>query len=557
LKPLRKKLVIACLVLLGLLVAAVLAIPFLVDEETIRARVEESLSTMLERQVELGELSLGVGWRLRARAARLHIGPALMPGGDPAAELHAEDVRFRLAVLPLLQGKVNIRSLALDDGAVTQESQILLSGMSLRGSLTRDSDGVVQFDGRLAGRADFLAGAGLDAEFETSLAGDRLEIVRLDATLGPGLIHATGAWTGLVEGSLAAVLDISAEYGATIASGRVEIELPSEETVIRFDIESDYVDFDELARMAGVFEPETQAAEAVGLRPSRGIFPVAMAADAPTAEEAPAAPLRAEGTLSAGRGVFSGLEMTSIGTQVTLNNGDLRFRQTRFDLYGGSHKGTVTADTKSEDLPFVLNNRIENVDLDALVTAFSPESAGAILGTAALFLDLTGRGGDPTPEGTVQGTARIEITDGSLTGASLVAGISRALKVVGIAAPDGEITPFERLSAGFRLSDRIAVTDNLELRSPHLDLDGSGSFGLDGTLDFQLEARLSKEITSALIAKVGNLGSLVRNDRLQLPIELTGKLEDPKVGVDLNNLLKEEVKEKLRDKLKGFFNKKR
>jgi AsmA protein len=556
LKPLRKKLVIACLVLLGLLVGAALAIPFLVDEETIRGRVEESLSTMLERQVELGELSLGVGWRLRARAARLHIGPALVPGGDPAAELHAEDVRFRLALLPLLQGKVDIRSLALDDGAVTQESQTLLSGMSLRGRLTRESDGVVQFDGRLTGRADFLAGAGLDAEFETSLAGDRLEIVRLDATLGPGLIHATGAWTGLVEGSLAAVLDLTAEYGATVANGRVEIDLPAEETVIRFDVESDFVDFDELARMAGVFESETKAAEAVGLRHSRGIFPVAMAADPPTAD-APAAPLRAEGTLSAGRGLFSGLEMTSIGTEVTLNNGDLRFRQTRFDLYGGSHKGTVTADTENEELPFVLNNQIENVDLNALVTAFSPESAGSILGTAALFLDLAGRGGDPTPEGTVQGTARIEITDGSLTGASLVAGISRALKAVGIAAPDGEITPFERLSAGFRLSDRIAVTDNLELRSPHLDLDGSGSFGLDGTLDFQLEARLSKEITSALTAKVGNLGSLVRNDRLQLPIELTGKLEDPKVGVDLNNLLKEEVKEKLRNKLKGFFNKKR
>jgi uncharacterized protein involved in outer membrane biogenesis len=293
----------------------------------------------------------------------------------------------------------------------------------------------------------------------------------------------------------------------------------------------------------------------------QGIFPVAQAAEGPvggtTGGTASRTPLRAEGTLSARKGVFSGLEMTSIGAQVTLNDGELRFRQTRFDLYGGSHQGAFKAEIENEEMPFVLDNRIENVDLDALVAAFSPESAGSILGTASLVLDLNGRAGDPTPEGTVQGRARIEITDGSLTGASLVAGISKALKAVGLTAPDGEITPFESLSAGFQVSDRIAVTDNLVLRSPHLDLDGAGSFGLDGTLDFRLDARLSKEITSALTAKVGELGSLVKNGRLQLPIELTGMLEDPKVGVDLNNLFKEEVKQKLRDKFKGFFRKKR
>jgi hypothetical protein len=479
------------------------------------------------------------------------IGEPLEWTDEPVASIRADDVRFRVALLPLLKGEVDVRTLAFDSGEVVQEGQPLLSGLALQGRLRRAPGGEVTFDGRLTGTVDFLAGAGIDASFRTSLLGDVLEMTFLEADLGPGRVTGSGTWTGIESGNLAGDLKLEAVYGRTEVAGSAMIELPADGTRIRFDLSSPLVDFDELVVMAGVAGPTP--AETVQIR--SGLFPAAFAAGSPGPESAPA-PLHATGTLAAEKGVFAGLTMTGITSRVELRDQDLRMEDARFDLYDGEYRGTFQVDSGSPELPFRLQCRMERVDLDRLLQAFSPESAGSILGTVALVLDLTGRAGDDSPEGTVTGTARLEVTDGVLTGDSLVEGISRGLKTVGVEAPDGEITPFEMLSADFKIRERLALTDNLELLSPHLDLAGGGSFGLDGSLDFRLDARLSTEITTALVAKAGSLGNLVGGSgRLRIPIEISGTLDDPRVGVDLDNLVKDEAKERLKDKLKGLFRK--
>ncbi len=548
---LRRKIVLPVVLLVVLLAAAAAVLPFLLDEVTIRTRAEESLSEALGRKVALGELSIKAGWGVRAGTATLAIGEPLERSDEPVAIIRADDVRFKVALLPLLKGEVDVRTLAFDSGEVVQEGQPLLSGLALKGRLRRAPGGEVTFNGRLTGTADFLAGAGIDATFRTSLLGDVLEMISLEADLGPGRLSGSGTWTGIESGNLAGDMKIEAVYGRTEVAGSVRIELPADGTRIRFELSSPVVDFDELAVMAGVTEPI--ATETVQVQ--TGLFPVSFAAGSPAPESRPA-PLYATGSLVAEKGRFAGLEMTAITSQVVLRDQDLRMEDATFNLYNGEYRGTFQVDTGSPELPFHLVSRMERVDLDLLLQAFSPESAGSILGTVALVFDLTGRAGDDSPEGTVTGTARLEVADGVLTGESLVAGISRGLKAAGVEPPDGEITPFEMLSADFKVRERLARTDNLELRSPHLDLDGGGSFGLDGSLDFRLDARLSTEVTTALVAKAGSLGNLVGGSgRLRIPIEISGTLDDPRVGVDLDNLVKEEAKERLKDKLKGLFRK--
>jgi uncharacterized protein involved in outer membrane biogenesis len=549
---LQRKIILSVVLLLVLLAAAVALVPFLLDEASLRARAEASLSQTLGRQVELGELSIKPGWGVRARTATLLIGEPLSPSPEPVALIRADDVRFKVALLPLLKGEVDVRNLAFDSGEVAQDGQLLLSGLALRGRLYRASGGEVAFDGRLTGVADFLAGAGLDAEFRTRLLGDVHEMLSLEADLGPGRVTGSGRWTGIETGDLAGDLNITAVYGRTTVDGTVHMELPAQGTRIRFDMASPLVDFDELARMAGVTGPPL---EQTANRQPGGLFPAAFAAQHAAAGE-PTAPIHASGILRADKALFSGLEMTAVTSRVELRDQELRMEDARFNLYGGEHVGTLRVDIDSDELPFRLGNRMERVDLDGLLQAFSPESAGSILGTLALSLDLSGRAGDNSPEGTLAGTARLEVVDGALTGDSLVAGISRGLKAAGVQPPDGDVTPFESLSADFKVRERLAITDNLQLRSPHLDLTGGGSFGLDGSLDFRLDARLSEEVTASLVAKAGSLGNLVGGSgRLRIPIGISGTLEDPRVGVDLDNLVKGAAKERLKDKIKGFFRK--
>ena len=549
---LRRKIALPAVLILVFLAVAVALLPLLLDATSLKGRAEASLSRALGRQVALGELSLKAGWGIRARTASLVIGEPLQPSPDPVALIRADDVRFRIAVLPLLKGEVDVRALAFDSGLVTQDRQPLLSGLALRGRLRRTTGGQVTFDGRITGIADFMAGAGIDATFRTRLVGDVLEMLSLEADLGPGRITGAGTWTGIESGDLAGDLKLSADYGRTHVTGTAQVELPADGTRIRFDLSSPMVDFDELARMAGVTGP---APATTVRRSAGGLFPAAHAAERLEAG-AGSTPIHATGALSADKGLFSGLEMSAIRTRVELRDKELRMEDARFNLYGGEHVGTFRVDTASPDLPFRLGNRMERVDLDGLLQAFSPESAGAILGTLALVLDLKGRAGDDSPEGTVTGTARLEVTEGKLTGESLVAGISRGLKAAGVEPPDGDVTPFEILSADFRIRERLAMTDNLELRSPHLDLTGKGSFGLDGSLDFRLDARLSTEVTAALVAKAGSLGNLVGGSgRLRIPIGISGTLTEPRVGVDLDNLVKGAAKDRLRDKIKGLFRK--
>ncbi len=549
---LRRRIILAAALLLVLPAVVVALLPFLLNEGSLKARAESSLSESLGRQVALGELGLKAGWGVRARTATLLIGEPLEPSAEPVALIRADDVRFRIALLPLLKGEVDVRSLAFDSGEVVQDGQQLLSNLALRGRLRRASQGEVTLNGRLTGTADFLAGAGIDAAFRTKLVGDVLDMLSLEADLGPGRVTGAGSWTGIESGDLAGDLNITASYGRTEVAGKVRVELPADGTRIRFELSSPLVDFDELAVMAGVAEPPVAHNPP---RPKVGLFPAAFAAGR-AAPSGQAAPIHATGSLRADKGLFAGLEMTAITSRVELRDRKLRMEDARFNLYGGEHVGTFRVDIDSPDLPFHLGNRMEMVDLDPLLQAFSPESAGSILGTLALVLDLKGRAGDESPEGTVTGTARLAVTEGVLTGDSLVAGISRGLKAVGVEPPDGDITPFESLTADFTLRDRLAITDNLELRSPHLDLTGSGSFGLDRSLDFRLDARLSTEVTAALVAKAGTVGNLVGGSgRLRIPIGISGTLEDPRVGVDLQNLVKGTAKERLKDKLKGLFRK--
>ncbi|MBD3867136.1 MAG: hypothetical protein IFK94_03340 [Acidobacteria bacterium] len=547
----RRKIVLSVVLILALMAVAVALLPFLLNEASLQARAETSLSELLGRKVELGALSLKPGWGIRASTASLVIGEPLEPSAEPVPVIRADDFRFKLALLPLLKGEVDVRNLAFDAGEVTQDGQPLVSGLALRGRLYRASDGEVTFDGRLTGVADFLAGAGLDAEFRTKLLGDVHEMLSLEADLGQGRVTGSGRWTGIETGDLAGDLNITAVYGRTRVEGTVQVELPEEGTRIRFDMASPLVDFDELAVLAGVTGPPP----ADTVRRSSGLFPAAFAAEIGSPESS-GSPIHATGMLTADKGIFSGMEMTGIRSRVELREGLLRMEEARFNLYGGEHAGTFRIDIESGDLPFHLGNRMEQVNLDGLLQAFSPESAGSILGTLALVLDLDGRAGEDSLEGTVTGTARLAVTEGALTGDSLVAGISRGLKAAGVEPPDGDVTPFESLTADFRIRDRLAITDNLELRSPHLDLSGRGSFGLDGSLDFRLDARLSTEVTAALVAKAGSLGNLVGGSgRLRIPIGISGTLEDPRVGVDLDNLVKGAAKERLKDKIKGLFRK--
>jgi hypothetical protein len=77
-------------------------------------------------------------------------------------------------------------------------------------------------------------------------------------------------------------------------------------------------------------------------------------------------------------------------------------------------------------------------------------------------------------------------------------------------------------------------------------------------VQFEFEARLTREETNALVAKNGELRYLVDNQgRLAVPMRIEGPLMAPTISADLEDALSEglerEAEDKLKDLVKGLL----
>jgi hypothetical protein len=88
-------------------------------------------------------------------------------------------------------------------------------------------------------------------------------------------------------------------------------------------------------------------------------------------------------------------------------------------------------------------------------------------------------------------------------------------------------TRLEYLKTGIRIGGGRVATPDLQSRGDEFDLAGRGSFGFDKTIDYDLQIRLSREVTSRL-----GQGELVRallgeDGTMVIPFRLTGLLDGP------------------------------
>jgi hypothetical protein len=111
----KRVLAIVAGVLLVLAIAVWAAAAFLVKPEALRAIVVEQAEAALGRKVELGELDLDLFPAPAIRAASISVDGAK---GEPAPLLAAKEARLRIAVLPLLVGKIVLGSVELQEPAI-------------------------------------------------------------------------------------------------------------------------------------------------------------------------------------------------------------------------------------------------------------------------------------------------------------------------------------------------------------------------------------------------------------------------------------------------------
>ena len=526
----------------GVLLLLAFATPFLFNADRYRASVTESISQQTGREVTLGRIRATIVPRVGFSVDGFHMGnPKGFPMGD---FITAAEVRGSVAIWPmLLRREVKIKSVELfqpklflledsrgkrnyDFTSAARESAAQGAAGTQGGAAPEDKTAVsvlhlnevTLLEGEIVyGQID-NAGAvkrAIDASgFSLGLRNVSLQPMRLrdwqaDAKLS-GARFSLAEWNAPVTfASGAATLrngalksDFSMSFGKAARVDGTFAVADVDHAVAKFDLKTDDIDLDELAAGLTSSVPSTVAAgkPKSPVPSARAESPAARTAKAaPTAppvaavETAPAVQggtkpattgggeLVAEGHLAAAR-IRSGPHLAGPATA------DLRLYSDRMEIwpitvrvYDGAVQAAARTDRRQVPERFSINIEARNLNIGEMIVT-SPSIRGKLAGTGELDAHVFGSL-DQTLQQSLTGEGQLTIRNGRISGFSLP---SAATAVVTAANVSGETT-FTAISGDFAISNERVTSKNVRLDSPQGTASVAGSFGFDGSLNYDGE----------------------------------------------------------------------
>lgn len=260
--------------------------------------------------------------------------------------------------------------------------------------------------------------------------------------------------------------------------------------------------------------------------------------------------LRLNGRLHIGE--FKAYQIRSNDVDITLSaaNGSVRIAPARAKLYQGGYDGNITIDVSGKQPRFALDEKLSGVQIGALLKDLQGDAK--ITGKADIALKLSAAGNRaPAIRRNMNGNARFALTDGTVKGMDMLGEIRRAYAVVRGKAPANvtDETEFSALTGSATVAKGVVTNRDLQGKSPLMQIQGSGTANL-------ITDALDYRVTATLVDALEGEGELTGRP---VPVRITGTLSKPKVGVDLQQVIKQEarkqvekkIQEKLQDNLKG------
>lgn len=213
---------------------------------------------------------------------------------------------------------------------------------------------------------------------------------------------------------------------------------------------------------------------------------------------------------------------------VKLNQAVMETAFKEVELYGGTGQGTIVIDGRDPDSPRVdVGFTLNGISMHPLLQ--DAAKMDWIEGRGSATINVTGTG--PNEKALIQslsGQASIDVRDGAVRGID----IDRMAESLsdgafeGLSAKPNDKTPFNSLTASWKIEDGVARNDDLRLVSKHVSATGTGSVFLpDQELDYTMKPSLG-----------GNSGS---GEGLEVPVRMSGPWHDPKYSVDVGGAVEQ------------------
>ena len=552
---------LAAIIAIGL--AVVFVAPLFISAEDVRNRL-------------FAEIEEATGYRLTVNGS-LHIlafptlklvaedvGVAQTKGAGAVDLATAKELRFGLAVAPLLSGKVQLtevalispiltmpeassktvdaepsekagggasivsalRSLSLDSLRIEDGTLVLrgeggaagkrIDGLKLEASLPAfDAPLSIDLKARIDGQP--LGVTGSISSFRQFLDGEVAQLV-LDVDAPAYFLQKLALMgSATYTGDVLALDGLSARAGETMLRGVVSADLSGAVPQIKASLNGDILNVDGL--LGG------SAKAAVG--PADG----ASAWSDAKIDFSGLKAVKAQVNLSVERLSYSTIKAGPIGVRAAVAGGKLKLELPNFQLYGGVGTGVLSVDATGK-VP-VQAFRFSLSNLDAYPFLDDVAAFQRIEGKAAIAIDLTASGtSQRAMVSALSGAASFEFSDGAIRGIN-VAKMVRSLgsaTLSGWQSGEAEKTDFASLGASLKIAQGKAQTSDLHMSGPLVRMAGAG------TLDLPAQT-INLRVDPQVVASLEGQGGKNDLEGLGVPVAINGPWAQPSIYPDIAGIL--------------------
>ncbi|MCG5534897.1 AsmA family protein [Ectothiorhodospira mobilis] len=236
----------------------------------------------------------------------------------------------------------------------------------------------------------------------------------------------------------------------------------------------------------------------------------------------------------------SGLQMQGVSLKVKARDGRLDVESIRGNLYDGSLEGRLGLDVRQDTPAYSAGAALSSVRIGPLLDDLTGD--GKLTGTGDVNLSLSSRGDSVRAlVSALDGNGDLRFRDGAVQGINIAQVIRRAearLRGRDLEEDAPRQTDFTELTASFSIDDGLVRNDDLQAASPLLRVRGQGEVDLPPR---RLDYRVDTSLVATLEGQGGRPLDNLRN--LNLPITVQGTFDDPRIGLDLESVLKARVEQ--------------
>ena len=238
--------------------------------------------------------------------------------------------------------------------------------------------------------------------------------------------------------------------------------------------------------------------------------------------------------------------MQNVDMTFSVNRGVAQLISFTSNLYEGSIKATARLDARKSPASYSAKKQIKGVKVFPLLKDVLQNEM--LEGTGNIDVDAKGKSLTPTGiKQNLAGTVKINFADGAVHGVNVAQTIRTTYaKIKGQKVEENEEpqkTDFAVLTSTIKLNNGVAKTDDLNMLSPLLRIQGKGEANyIDETVNFLVK-------TSVVGSLEGQGGKSIDDlSDVTIPLRVKGSWTDPKFKLELEEVLKEKEVKRLKEK---------